>query len=143
MTGHSPAGYVPPGNVIGLRNEEEIAGGRDARGKSWRAVVVRDIIDGNGTILVAAGSEAQLRVMDFSEGDRSTKGEVQLALATVTINGQPHPVHAAEEPYGPLGTLVDSSMGLTGIMTKGDAVHVPAQTRMDFQTDDPLYVKTH
>src|SRR5579862_9576794 len=116
-SGKSPTGYVPPGNVIGLRSQEDILAGPAAPAQTYRAVLVRDMINGNGNILVPAGSGAQLIVKDFRE-DQSTGAEAQLSLSAVMINGQWHPVHAMNQPYGPLGTLVDSSRGVSGIVTK-------------------------
>ena len=141
-TGQSPKGYIPPGSIIVLRAEEAVTADSRDRGKTYRAVVVNEIIDGNGKPLAPAGAPAQLGVMDFFEGGATTKGQLQLGLASITLDDTKHPVSGAGVSYAPLGVLVETSPAGNEVAAKGAGLRVPAQTVMTFQTDEPAYLQT-
>lgn len=87
-TSTTQPGLLPAGTRVVVRTDEAIDATSASRGQVYPAHVAREIVGGNGNVLVPAGSPAELTVMDVSQNGRIESGQIQLGLKSITINGR-------------------------------------------------------
>jgi hypothetical protein len=104
-TGSSQPGYIPAGTVIEVRTNEAINAESAAEGRTYSAQIVREIVGGNGSVLVPGGSPAQLAVVQVKEPGTVTSGNIELALRSITVNGRNYNVSSATVSEGGEGGL--------------------------------------
>ncbi len=145
--GHAqPAPEIPAGTQIVLLTDSRIET-RVAGNRRFPAQILEPVPDAAGQVIVPAGTMAQLAVA-------GGPGGVELAVASVTINGRLYPAVsslAADAGGGaPLGTLLAATIrrlaepdigGTPPIQTRGSAVRVPTGTVLTFQLDRPMWLQ--
>lgn len=86
-------GEIPSGTELAIRTNESIntkAG--DSTGRTYDAQITREVQSADGRILIPMGSPATLMVVSSNEGGTTGTDSLELALRTVTINGQTYNV---------------------------------------------------
>ena len=80
---------VPVGTEIAVRNDEMIDSGKAAEGQTYPAEVTKDVLDGEGNVVIPAGARAQIVIRSASKGGK-IKGasDLVLDLASVSIEGR-------------------------------------------------------
>lgn len=168
------AGYsmeVPAGTEIAVRANESIDAHDTSQGTSYSAMVDRDVVNPNGTVMIPRGAEARLVVRRVNENT------LALDLESVRVNGRIYRVdtngiqQGAHDELGNnrrtgefvgggavLGTLLGAVAGggkgaaigaLAGagagagaqVLTRGDHVRVPAESVLSFRLDHPLRLR--
>lgn len=99
------AGVIPAGTEFSVRANENI----DTKnaGGTYRAEVAQTIEDSNGRVLVPTGSPAELTVVQARSGGAVGSRSLELAIQSVTVNGQRHTIQTdtrTEEGPAGLGT---------------------------------------
>jgi hypothetical protein len=80
---------LPAGTEVSVRNEETIDSGKAAEGQTFPAEVTRDVLDGEGNVVIPAGANAQIVIRSASKGGRIRgASDLVLDLATVAVDGQ-------------------------------------------------------
>jgi hypothetical protein len=162
---------IPAGTEFAVRANENIDT-KDAGG-TYRAEVAQTIQDQSGSVLVPAGSPAELTAVAASSGGTVGTRSIELAIRSVTVNGNRQAIQTiSREEQGPgglgtnrrtaemvgggaaLGALIGAIAGggkgaaigagvgaaggaATQVLTRGDRVHIPAETVMTFRLDQP------
>ncbi len=86
-------GEIPSGTELAIRTNENIdtkAG--DSTGRTYSAEITREVQSSNGRVLIPRGSPATLMVVGANEGGTTGTDSLELALRTVTVNGQTYNV---------------------------------------------------
>ena len=80
---------LPVGTEISVRNEETIDSGKVAEGQTFPAEVTKDVLDGEGNVVIPAGANAQIVIRSASKGGKIRgASDLVLDLATVAIDGR-------------------------------------------------------
>ncbi|HLK48826.1 MAG TPA: hypothetical protein VKT49_11860 [Bryobacteraceae bacterium] len=80
---------LPAGTEIAVRNEETIDSGKAAEGQTFPAEVTKDVLDGEGNVVIPAGANAQIVIRSASKGGKIRgASDLVLDLATVAIDGR-------------------------------------------------------
>src|SRR5579871_3837106 len=80
---------LPAGTEIAVRNEETIDSGKAAEGETFPAEVTKDVLDGEGNVVIPAGANAQIVIRSASKGGKIRgASDLVLDLATVAIDGR-------------------------------------------------------
>lgn len=88
---------IPAGARIVVRNNETIDSATAARGQAYSAVIVRNVVDTTGHIVIPHGSAATLVVRAVEEqGKVQGRSELALDLDAVTINGRRYNVDTSD-----------------------------------------------
>lgn len=93
-TGTSDPGLIPAGTEIAIRTNETIEANAPASGKLYAAQTARDIVDSRGRVLVPNGSPVELVVVDSSRGGAAGTPSLELAIASMTVNGNRYAVNS-------------------------------------------------
>jgi hypothetical protein len=88
---------------VEVRTDEAIQATSAAEGRTYSAQITREVVGGDGSVLVPRGAPAQLAVLAVDEGGRVTSGKLQLALRSITINGQNYLVQTDTSVSGEQG----------------------------------------
>jgi hypothetical protein len=118
-TGSSQPGLIPAGTTVEVRTNEPIEATSADAGKTFSAVIARDIVDADGKVLVPRGSPAELAVLRVNEGGTLTSDQVELGLRSITVNGRTLTVNTETTTSG------DSGLGAnrrTATMVGGGAL---------------------
>jgi hypothetical protein len=111
---------VPAGAEISVRNEETIDSSKAADGQTFSAEVTKDVLDGEGNVVIPAGANAQIVIRSASKGGKIRgASDLVLDLATVAIDGRQYELSTAD-----LTEKGRSGMGVnrrTGEFTGGGA----------------------
>lgn len=86
-------GVIPAGTTFAIRTNEAITS--EQPGKTYSAQVAQDIEDQFGRLLVPRGSQAQLVVVQTTEGGTVGTPSMELAIRSVTISGRTYPIATA------------------------------------------------
>jgi hypothetical protein len=165
-------GVIPTGTELAIRVNETIET-RDAGGV-YQGEVAQTIEDSSGGTVVPAGSPAELTVVQARSGGEVGTRTIELALRSVTVNGQRRTAESeGRQEGGPaglgtnrrtaemvgggaaLGAVVGAVIGggrgaaagaaigaaggaATQVLTRGETVHIPAETVMTFRLVAPL-----
>jgi hypothetical protein len=87
---------VPAGTEIAVRNNDAINSTEASEGQTYSAVVVDDVRDNSGQVLIPKDSDAQLVVRNASSGGTTGSSELTLALHSVTVNGRRYLVNTED-----------------------------------------------
>lgn len=93
-TGTSDPGLIPARTEIVIRTNEAIEATAPAAGKLYTAQTARDIVDSRGRVLVPSGSPVELVVVDSSRGGTGRTPSLNLAIASMTVNGNRYAVNS-------------------------------------------------
>lgn len=128
---------VPAGTELVVRVVEAIDVSQAVEGKSWAAVLSRDVRTPEGELLIGAGSPLYL-------GVTSTAGGLHLTLRSVVASGNSYlsgvPLSASGnavtglEPWGTAGTSAD-------IRLNGPKVFVPGQALVALRLGEALTLR--
>lgn len=88
---------VPAGTQIAVRTEETIDSGKAAEGQTFPAEVTQDVLDGEGSVVIPAGANAQIVIRSASKGGRiHGASDLVLDLAAVSIDGRQYELSTAD-----------------------------------------------
>jgi hypothetical protein len=137
---------VPAGGFVTVRPESDIVPNPASAGALWAAVIVQDVMDEAGKVVIPRGTAAALAVRCVADGSTYTSASYVLDLDSVRIGGRRYMVNTADAPAGhegALGTLIATSPeGLSvPVLTAGHEVRVPAQTVLHFRLEAPLRLR--
>ena len=80
---------LPAGTEISVRNEETIDSSKAVEGQTFPAEVTKNVLDGEGNVVIPAGANAQIVLRSVSKGGKIRgASDLVLDLASVTIEGQ-------------------------------------------------------
>ena len=80
-----------------MRNEETIDSSKAAEGQIFSAEVTKDVLDGEGNVVIPAGANAQIVIRSVSKGGKIRgASDLVLDLATVAIAGRQYPISTAD-----------------------------------------------
>ncbi|MBI1354120.1 MAG: hypothetical protein GC160_07225 [Acidobacteria bacterium] len=79
-------GMIPAGTQLALRVDETID--TKQAGGVYRAEVAQTVVDASGRTVIRQGSPAELTVVDASGGGAVGTRKIELALRSITVNGQ-------------------------------------------------------
>jgi hypothetical protein len=86
---------IPAGTDFAVRTNEEIKAKAASPGKTYSAVVEKDVTDSSGAVVVPKGSEAQLVVRSASSS-KVGKDNLTLDLNSVNVGGQRYMVSTGD-----------------------------------------------
>ena len=85
------------GTEISVRNEETIDSSKAAEGQTFSAEVTKDVLDGEGNVVIPAGANAQIVIRSVSKGGKIRgASDLVLDLATVAIDGRQYTLSTAD-----------------------------------------------
>lgn len=84
------------GTELHVRTNETIEADSATLGRTYSALLERDVVDGSGAVAIPRGSEARLVIRNINEGGRVTGGNLSLDLESVTVNGQRYTVSTTD-----------------------------------------------
>ena len=88
-------GEIPSGTELAIRTNESIdTKVGDSTGRTFAAEITREVQSSNGTVLIPKGSPATLMVVNSTEGGTTGTDSLELALRSVTVNGQTYNVQS-------------------------------------------------
>jgi hypothetical protein len=88
---------LPAGTQISVRNEETIDSSKASEGQTFPAEVTKDVLDGEGKVVIPAGANAQIVIRSASKGGRIRgASDLVLDLATVAIDGRQYQLNTAD-----------------------------------------------
>jgi hypothetical protein len=88
---------LPAGTQISVRNEETIDSSKVSEGQTFPAEVTKDVLDGEGNVVIPAGANAQIVIRSASKGGRIRgASDLVLDLATVAIDGREYELSTAD-----------------------------------------------
>jgi hypothetical protein len=138
---------LAPGTRISVRTNYPIEVARWDRGRIYQAVVDRDVYARDGDVAIPRGAPVELIVRQV--------GPDQLAvdIESVVVNGRRYVMDATGPQFdahrgdydnggGLVGSIVGAIAGATGsqVETRGREIHVPAQSVISFQLQEPLHM---
>jgi hypothetical protein len=93
VTSSASSSEIPSGTELAIRTNEEISTkAGDATGRTYSAEITREVQSSNGRVLIPKGSPATLMVVSSNEGGTTGTDTLELALRSVTVNGQTYNV---------------------------------------------------
>jgi hypothetical protein len=166
-------GSIEPGTTIYVRTTDEIDANTET-GRVFSGVVDRDVVNGNGRVVIPHGSDVELVVRTVSEN------ELALDLDSVVINGARYGIEAQQQVVqaerkegigankrtgkyvgggavigavigaiagGGKGAAIGAGAGAAAgagaqVLTRGQEVHVPAESLLTFRLSEPLQAGT-
>lgn len=82
-------GEIPAGTELAIRTNDTIdSTAGDATGRTYSGEITREVQSSDGRILIPRGSPVTLAVVNSTEGGTTGTDSLELALRSVTINGQ-------------------------------------------------------
>ena len=86
-------GEIPAGTELAIRTNDEInTKTGDSTGRTYSAEITREVQSADGRVLIPKGSPVTLMVVSSNEGGTTGTDSLELALRSVTINGQSYNV---------------------------------------------------
>ena len=157
---------APAGARLVVRTDAPLASNKSEPGDRFAATLETDIAV-NGAVVIPKGSKAYGRIVESSGAKRlAGKARLVLELTDVTVNGQLQPIltdkfgvqgadavggTAAKIGAGTLiGAVIDGKEGAAkgaaaggalSLLTKGEQIHIPAQTVLEFRLQQPVTVQ--
>jgi hypothetical protein len=136
---------VPAGGFVTIRAESDIVPNPASAGGLWPAVIVQDVVDEAGNVVIPRGTAAALAVRCVADGTTYTSASYVLDLDSVRIGGRRYVVStdAPAGSAGTLGTLIAASPegASVPVLAAGHEVRVPAQTVLHFRLEAPLRLR--
>ncbi len=87
---------LPAGTEIQVRTNQAIDSSTATEGRTYDAVIDRDILDQAGNTVVPRGSDAQLVIRSVSSGGTTGSPDLVLDLQSVMVNGQRYLVNTQD-----------------------------------------------
>jgi hypothetical protein len=87
---------LPAGTELSVRTNETIHSDSATEGRTYSAIVDREVADSSGTVVIPRGANAELVIRDMSGGGRLGSPELVLGLQSVTIGGRNYLVETAD-----------------------------------------------
>jgi len=82
-------GEIPAGTELAIRTNDTIdSTAGDATGRTYSGEITREVQSADGRVLIPRGSPVTLAVVNATEGGTTGTDSLELALRSVTINGQ-------------------------------------------------------
>lgn len=82
-------GEIPAGTELAIRTNDTIdSTAGDASGRTYSGEITREVQSSDGRVLIPRGSPVTLAVVNATEGGTTGTDSLELALRSVTINGQ-------------------------------------------------------
>ena len=91
---------VPVGSEVVVKNNEAIDSSTASEGRTFTGTVEKDVMGGNGEVLIPRGSNAELVVRNVSKGGTTGSPEVALDLNAIEIAGHRYYVNSADVQQG-------------------------------------------
>ena len=91
---------LPAGTEFSVRTNETIDSSTATEGRTYSAVVARDVVDNDGTVLIPRGSDAQLVIRNVSQGGTVSGPELSLDVQSVTVGGRRYLVSTQDVQQG-------------------------------------------
>jgi hypothetical protein len=89
---------IPAGTELTIRTNENINATPQDVGRTYSAEISKDIMGGNGQVLVPRGSPAELTIAKVGTSTMGVgSNEAALALRSVTVNGRSYQVQSATQ----------------------------------------------
>jgi hypothetical protein len=139
---------VPVGASLSVRLENGIDRQSLSDRRAWPAVIVQDVLDESGRVVIPRGTPAALVIRRVAEPTTLTSASYILDLDSIRIGAQryvlnPNPVSSGAEPASALGSLVGAMAagGRVDVVTAGHIIRVPAGTVLNFRLDQPLHLR--
>ena len=88
---------VPTGTSLDVRLDAELSTEVVHAGESWTGTVTQDVVTPNG-LAIPAGSAVQGVITSNSQGTHSKRPQMDLAVRSVSLNGQSRPFRADAPP---------------------------------------------
>lgn len=149
---------LPSGTSIVIRMIDDIDSERDRVGQEFRASVDESVVVNGETIIPRGASVLAKLVADKQSGALTGRTELTLDLVSVEVNGRMAEIstqevtQASESRTGRTGKVVGSTAALgavTGaaaggavqVITKGERVQIPSETRLTFVLQQPLGIE--
>lgn len=137
---------VPAGHIVWLRTLDPITAGAESQDRSFSALIVRDVIDGGGEVLIPNGAPVRLVVL------RTPGGALALGMHSVRIYGNTYLLRPAEgndwHPGMPLGVLTDATAGAgtapvppDPLVVEGPALRVPGNSLLLYRLGSPAVLQ--
>ncbi len=79
---------IPSGMELSVRTNEEINSTSSSEGRTYSAIIERDVMDDTGAVAIPRGSNAQLIVRNVSGGGVTSSPELALDIQSVDVAGQ-------------------------------------------------------
>jgi len=79
---------LPAGSELAVRTNEAIDSTTATEGRSYSAVIDREVMDTSGKIAIPRGSDARLVILQLQEGGTTGSPNLVLDLESVSVNGQ-------------------------------------------------------
>ena len=79
---------IPSGSELVVRNNESIDTKTATEGRTYSAVIERDVMDTSGAVAIPKGSAAELTVRRVSTGGTTGSPELALDVQSVTVSGR-------------------------------------------------------
>ncbi|HWQ52936.1 MAG TPA: hypothetical protein VN442_04575 [Bryobacteraceae bacterium] len=135
---------IPAGHVVWLRTLDPIMADTEVRDRSFSALIVRDVLDSGGEVLIPNGAPVRLVVL------RSAGSGLALGMHSVRIYGNTYLIRPAKggdwRPGMPLGVLTDATAG-TGmapvpeVVVEGPAIRVPGNSLLLYRLGGPALLQ--
>jgi hypothetical protein len=91
---------LPAGTELQVRTNEAIEANSATGGRTYSALMEKEVTDTTGNIVIPRGSEARLVVRNVNQGGTVTNGNLSLDLESVTANGQRYMVSTSDIERG-------------------------------------------
>ncbi len=138
---------IAAGQVLWIRVLEPIAADSALPEIGFGALVVRDVVDGGGNLLIPNGAPARLQVM------AAPGGQLALGIHSVRVYGNTYllrPAGGAADwrPGMPLGALIDGTVsdGMPArppppLVVEGASVRVPGNALLLYRLEQPAVIQ--
>ncbi len=87
---------IPSNTELTVRTNEEINSRSSSEGRTYSAVIERDVLDDTGAVAIPRGSDAQLIVRNVSGGGVTSSPDLALDIQSVSVSGQRYLVSTAD-----------------------------------------------
>ena len=131
---------IPAGGFVSLRVESDIFRQNMSSGRTWQAVIVQDVMEESGKVMIPRGTSAIVAVRRVAAGTTLTGASYVLELDSVRLGGRRY---VADKTEAALGTLIGSSPegAPLPVLTAGPEIRVPAQTVLRFRLESALRLR--
>ncbi len=144
-------GVVPPGTSLVVRTRDTVNTTRAYRSTVYLASFAVDVIDQNGAVLIPKESAVELGVRSLAYLGPGGAGMTLLTLDVhaITVGGVRYRVTAGDElpSAGGIGVERGAAKWIGGngkggkVVTRGRSIHVPTDTVVAFQIQDPIRLR--
>jgi len=91
---------LPVGTEISVRTNEDINAQTAVEGRTYSAVIDREVVDDSGRVAIPRGSDAEMVIRRVREGDTLSSGNLMLDLQSVRVNGRRYLISTTDVQQG-------------------------------------------